>query len=287
MTRTERIRKYLRHLEAHRAALFSHAGVHHVDVGWRYVDGRRTDRLAIRLFVRGRKRKTGAGLVRRRLEGLPLDVIATPRYQRHCAEGNPADPSRLASTSVQGGLSIGTRFGAPLTLGMVVRRLNETADFAITAIHLGVAGSEVFLPAPTDAPGGPRLGQVVEAGEETALIAIDDPARDIVGAVIGAPLVRDWVRADELPHLLAARARLTKSGRTTAVTQGLLEGLSDGTITIGRAPGARELACGGDSGSIWMTADGRAVALHYGGDGKVALAWALHRVFDRFNLRLV
>lgn len=286
MNQVERIRHYLRHAHVHREELLSYAGVHHFDVGWRYVGGKRADRLAIRVFVLGRKRGHGSGRAPRRMRGISIDVITTPSYRRHCAAGDPADPSRLWAERLQGGLSVGTQLGAPLTLGLVVRRSDQQADHLITAIHAGTIGSDVFSPAPPDAPGGRRLGQVVDADEETALVRIDDPTEDAVGAVLGLPLVRDWVKEDELPVLLARQASLMKSGRTTAVTRGVMDGISGGAITVRRAPGSPELACGGDSGSIWMTDDGRAVGMHYGGDGKVALAWAMHRICDRFDLRV-
>ena len=53
-------------------------GVRRVDVGYRYVDGERTNRVAVRLFVAGPKAASAAksrNLAPKTMAGLPLDVM--------------------------------------------------------------------------------------------------------------------------------------------------------------------------------------------------------------------
>jgi hypothetical protein len=173
-----------------------------------------------------------------------------------------------------------------MTLGVVVQSDSYPGHLALTALHVGLVKDQVCQPSPKDDPGAQPIGPIVDADEEAALIQVD-PTPASVGAILGLPYVHGFVSADELPNLLNAHAPVTKSGRTTGVTSGVIDGMAgDGRVTIRAVHDHAKLASGGDSGSIWMTPDGRAVALHYGGDGTVAFARAFHRVVDRFQLRL-
>ena len=64
---------------------------------------------------------------------------------------------------------------------------------------------------------------------------------------------------------------VVKSGRTTLVTRGIIDGTDGSEFTVvpdpaHPAPGT-EISAGGDSGSIWMaSADSYAVGLHYAGE---------------------
>jgi hypothetical protein len=88
--------------------------------------------------------------------------------------------------------------------------------------------------------------------------------------------------------------RVTKSGRTTGTTRGMVEGVSTNEFTVVPVPGQwQELSMGGDSGSIWLEEVSHAgVGLHYGGESSTnpedERAWAkrITRVANTLNVIL-
>ena len=74
-------------------------------------------------------------------------------------------------------------------------------------------------------------------------------------------------------------------GAATDRTTGVLDGreTTSGSVSIVSDTGDL-LADRGDCGAIWMTTDGRAVALHYAGQDSRVLAQAMYNVRDVFGL---
>lgn len=238
-----------------------------------------TDDLAARLFIIGPKRpassRTSLRLAPKSLDGLPLDVISF-QFQPHAGRA-PAFRRLSTKQGIIGGLSIGTPDDAPGTLGSVFRSSKYEGLLGLTSAHLAPDPREhVFAPSPVDREGGLDLGEVVAIDYDygASLIRIRTPGA-AVGAVMGLPNICGFMYGEELHEAALSRKWVTKSGRTTGVTRARITGISSsGTITLTASDGVSEIASGGDSGSIWMTDDGRAVGLHFAGGTHGKSGWA-------------
>jgi hypothetical protein len=292
MTRLARLRGLLRALEEWRHELRTYHRVYHLDVGFAYEDRRRTGRLAIRAFVRGRKVDLAGErkLLPRRFRTLPIDVIPA-HFARHCA----TKPSKLRlqpRSPLVGGLSVGSHDQGPGTVGTVVASQLYAGSLLLTCSDVTAPGSDIFQPAPQDASKPVLVGETVAVSYANlaALVQLSAGVVAEPAAVLGLTPLTTIASQDRLTELCAGQARVWKSGRSSNVTSGIVEGIDDsGTVTIGSVAGAlgkHELACPGDSGSIWMTETGEGVALHYAGSGPHALAQSLWKIADEFHLRL-
>lgn len=289
-----------------RAQLLSFSDVSHADLGWRYHAGERTDEPALRLFV-PRKRRDGGGLAPSSLEGMRIDVREVP-LQREC--DSIPEGVRLSRKALEGGISIGAKQSGAGTLGMLVRRGKQTC--VLTADHVAEAGAEIHQPAPIDALGHRRIGEVVERSEEwkALLIRLDAPDSELqkkrgiakllapkaverrpVGSLMKLPKLRGVVGLEDCFRLWLDHKVLVKSGRTTGVTRAVLDGIdSDGVLSLVSTRKGEEISCGGDSGAIWCTEDGLAVGIHYAGNvhgaPPLALAAPVWRVMEGWGLEL-
>lgn len=288
MTRAARLRSLLDRVAELDAALRSFDNVHHVDVGFRYKDGARTDGLAARIFIRGPKRARGKArnLAPKRLHGVSTDVISA-RFTPHC--GVTPEPKRISVAPwIVGGISIAQEDGGAGTAGVVVKSRRFDGPQVLTCDHVAREGQRVFQPAQVDSPHARPVGvtSAVSLADVASLVEIRGvPVAH--GAVLGLPDVTGVVTRDELIALCARRAVVKKSGRSTGVTIGELDGLgSTGTVHIVKPPGLRqrELSCRGDSGAIWMTADGKAVAMHFEGAPGRANAQAMYLIQESLEL---
>ena len=137
-------------LQRNEERLKSFAGVHHVDVGDRYIDGRPTEGLAVRVHVLEEKSESDlepAEVLPKELDGVRIDVI----------ESNP-QPFQLPRTErldvLIGGWAVAhPNPGAFGTLGMVVSDSQTGAPMGLTNRHVfsGNVGDNVAQPATTNA----------------------------------------------------------------------------------------------------------------------------------------
>jgi hypothetical protein len=72
MKNIEEIRKIKKRAEKE---LLKLPGVVGVDVGYKYIGGKKTDALAIRVLVKNKKDITGENAVPKEIKGIPTDVI--------------------------------------------------------------------------------------------------------------------------------------------------------------------------------------------------------------------
>lgn len=278
-------------MRRHREILFAFERVIHVDVGYRYRDSVPTGGLALCLFVDGpklsRRQHKAHELAPPRFAGLPIDVICGDFFL-HCRA--PAAPQRLRMVRpLAGGAAIDTGNGSPGTLGVVLEHEGGGLG-ALTADHVVEASPAVFQPP----SGNQQVGQVVDsdASLRAAVINVSGSPAD-VGRFLGIPQPLTGVATD-IMALVAARTPVWKSGERTGVTRGFVAGFDDSVVRIGAASsgGPPEVACGGDSGSIWITHDGRGVGLYYGGiqnggsEATIGFAQSLGPILDRFSLRV-
>lgn len=278
-------------MRRHREVMFAFERVIHVDVGYRYRDGVPTGGLALCLFVDGpklsRRHHKAHELAPPRFAGLPIDVICG-EFFLHCRA--PAAPQRLRMVRpLAGGAAIDTGNGNPGTLGVVLAHSGGGFG-ALTADHVVEASPAVFQPPSSNQ----QVGNVVDSDSSlrAAVIKVSSTPAD-VGRFLGIPQPLTGV-ATNIIDLVAARAPIWKSGERTGVTRGFVGGFDDSVVRIGTpaSGGSPEVACGGDSGSIWITRDGQGVGLYYGGlanansEATIGFAQSLGPILERFSLHL-
>jgi hypothetical protein len=254
-------------------------GVHYIDVGYRFVDGNPTDELAIRVHVHDKRPESELApseIVPDQIEGVPIDVIQSdPELQQQNPRDQRFDP-------LAGGIAIGnTRRNSYGTLGMIVFDAMSSVAMGLSNHHVlvgntGQAGDRVAQPAtanPTDVVG--TVTRWVRA-LDCAVCTLDN-SRGISVAILGYPA---GASAMGLPRV---GAQVTKSGRSTGITFGVIDGVTPREFTIipdptNPAPNG-EISAEGDSGSVWLrVADSAAIGLHYAGERNPApaaeRAWA-------------
>ncbi len=296
MDREDRLRLMRRQLKPHRDTLFAFERVAHVDVGYRYEGGVPTNKLAVRLFVHGPKRSRQKAkayvLAPRRFRGLPIDVVCGT-FVKHCQARR--DPSRGGVVRpLVGGIAISTAQDETGTLGVVVRA-NDGRTIGLTADHVVHSSPEIFQP-PCGSGTEQQVGHAMDVDALLSSVALDlTGTATSVGVLRGLrqPLVRAATDS-EMDALIAHRVPVWKSGERSGVTQGFVSGYDRGVVSVSDSSGTQvpEVACGGDSGSIWVTAQGIGVGLHYGGlargSSEAIVGWAqsLSAIAVRFGLAL-
>ncbi len=310
-------------------------GVTAVDVGFKVSDGTMTDTLALRVHV-ARKRPvaelaasavfnvSGAG---RTVDGFPVDVLearygpATQPLDIRVPVGALEPPLRVfvdrrgRTRPVRGGISVGNPRVTAGTLGAVVFQRTTGRAMLLSNFHVlagaraAAAGEAVLQPGSLDGGRDPadRVATLRRMRLDTSMdaaVADLDPGVEHDLEVVGVGDVTGTT-APTLGMLVV------KSGRSTAVTQGVVDGVSltaaidyggdVGVVTltdqvhiVPRPPWPAvddEVSMGGDSGSVWLEeSTRRAVALHFGGEtdpvpsSENALATPIDRVVAEFGV---
>lgn len=281
-------------------------GVTAVDVGFKIKDTTLTEELALRMHVRRKLPLEAlpayeAAIAKKgeKIKGFAVDVIEADYAP---AQGAAAPALLLEAAAVDrqarvepliGGVSCGNPRITAGTIGAIVFD-RETGDPCILSNWHVLAGSSVARPGepiwqPAPADGGRDADTVatllrfrLDRDMDAALARLNGRrahARDLLGL--------DPISGIEEPVL---GMRVTKSGRTTAVTQGLIDGVSmsitlnygdagiktlhDQIHIVPREPWPAvdvEISMGGDSGSVWVNpGTGRAVGLHFAGETSLA-----------------
>jgi endonuclease G len=267
-----------------------------VDVGFRYDKGLRTNEMAVRIHVREKIPEHALEadeVFPKSIDGVPIDVIQavyTPHAQPAVIE--PDDDTidrRLRFDPVQPGISIGHESVTAGTLGAIVFDRRTSQRGILSNWHV-LAGSNAARPGDPIVQPGPKHGgrapQDTIARLERFLL---DEHGDAAFAILNASRdVSDVQLATGVRVTNIRRVRIgdivTKSGRTTAVTRGLVEGIGQYTLTYAGVgsktiagfkvvaeedgnPGNLEISAGGDSGSLWFAvADQNGVGVHFAGE---------------------
>ena len=268
-------------LRRHEQELKAFRGVHYVDVGYKFVNGKPTDELAIRVHV-GEKQLESAleaeQVLPRDVEGVPIDVI----------QSNPGlEQSRddRFNPLVGGVAAQNTRHSFFGTLGAIVFDATSRVPMALSNHHVfvgqgGQAGDNISQPATENV--ADRIGTLTRWNIQLdCAVCTLNNSRNISRGIVDYP---NGVRGVVQPVLGMA---VTKSGRTTETTFGIIDGVSTFEFTIVPDPQRPspngEISSGGDSGSVWLDVAGnRAVGLHYAGETNPApseeRAWAKRMV---------
>jgi len=281
-------------------------GVTAVDVGFKIKGDTLTDEVAIRVHV---ERKIAVaelaksevfnetGKTPKKLKGFPVDVIEA-KYGLSAApaplaleDANEAAIAALERTTafnpLIGGISCGNSRVTAGTIGAIVFDRATCRPMILSNWHVlagasaAAAGEGILQPGRVD--GGTQVVATLtrmrlDARMDAAVATLNN-ARSHTRDILGLGAVTGMEAA-------ALGMLVVKSGRTTAITRGVVDGVSmsvsinytdPGVVTltnqihiVPRAPWPAvdvEISMGGDSGSVWLNeANNRAIGLHFAGE---------------------
>lgn len=315
----KRARAALDQLDAVRGEWLRRPGVTGVDIGFKIRGEKLTDEVALRVHVERKlplealeKREVFTRSERpEKIGGFPLDVIEATYAPAQVAavelEGLE-DAGRMERIDpLVAGISVGNPRITAGTLGSIVWDRASGSACLLSNWHVlagssaAVAGEPIYQPGAID--GGTPSDTVatltrsrLDSDMDAAIATLNGSrgySRDVLGL---SPIL-----GIEHPAL---GMEVCKSGRTTGVTEGVIDGLGfSGAITYQHGPtntfhgqihivprppwpsADYETSKGGDSGSVWIDqASGKAVGLHYGGElnpapaSEMALANPMYKV---------
>lgn len=282
-----------------------------VDVGPKYTAGGRTRgrKPCIRIHLSRKipdRRVTASQRIPSDFLGVESDVIQTV-YRAH--EGTSPAPTDRFDT-LRPGISVGNFNASAGTLGLMVFHRPTGGACILSAAHVlaGAGASEgdpITQPARGDGgtiPGDTvaRLTNLVPQGPwgDAAIARLND-RRARAAEILGSDVVLGSIGAP------TANMLVTKSGRTTGLTRGRIEGLGryryparpDGVdgfriVPLHDDPNRFDLAAEGDSGAVYYTTGTRTgIGLHCAGGvdqllGEVGIACSLSTVFETLDLSL-
>jgi endonuclease G len=293
--RASDVTKAIRSLDSVRREWLRRPGVTAADVGYRIINGQLTSALAVRVHV---ARKVPPEALDphelfnesqkppRQLGSFPVDVleasydfdqqpIVAPSVELEALQRNSRFPTLV------GGISVGNPRARAGTLGAIVwdRRdcsVNILGNWHILAgTRFAAVGEPIYQPSNWD--GG-------TARDTVALLNRYRLDRDMDAALARLngtrPFSRDILDLSPITGIEAPRLgmQVTKSGRTTAVTKGIIDGLNFSPTVGGTTfhdqihilPGPPwpnqpyEVSGPGDSGAVWINpVTNKAVGLHF------------------------
>jgi endonuclease G len=287
-----------------------------VDIGYKYKDGRRSDDVVLRVHLREKLAISlidPAQLLPSEIDGVPIDVIQGS-YMPSGGGVLALAARRHRRDPVQPGLSISHHMGTAGTIGAIVYDRTDGAPCILSNKHvlaeaaLAEAGDQILQPGRID--GGlrdidaiARLRRMHLGVKGDAAIAALNQSRQTLTALYGSDIQIQQTRRAEVGDLAA------KSGRTTGVTDGRVDGVGKFKVRYGFTdhwiegfklrtqdlanPGNLELTRHGDSGALWydpVTSEG--LGLHFAGENdaapaaEFALACHLDAVLDELMVSL-
>lgn len=268
-----------------------------VDLGLKFVEGKRTEALCIRVHVR---EKYATRYLEER-ERIPKTFLSVPTDVIEAVYSDEQGPPRDTRAAViQPGLGISHTNGGTGTLGLLV--LDAQGRQAL------LSAKHVLFPDTNSQPGDALLQPArMDNGQNIDTIAaVDrgDPDTDSAYARLFNvrpvdPRILGTDVGVTFPQFPAIGSVLQKSGRGTGVTSAVVDGISPVMSGIHYAmhlsplqPGDPPISLGGDSGAVWYDpATGAGIGLHCKGGTAVsatnfAIASSLSYVFRRLRLSL-
>lgn len=299
-------------------AYMSREDVTGIDVGYKYTDGQKTNDVVLRIHVKQKVDEVNleaAEIFPKQIDGVPTDVIQAV-YQPQLNVLEATFERQTRQNDISPGISISHPKVTAGTFGAVVYDNVTGRPCILSNWHVLVGSADASPGDPILQPGvadGGRLHRD-EIGhlersilhrDGDAAIAFVDPAasRTLISAQYETGVVLQSARMCQVGEILE------KSGRTTGVTQGKVDGAGSYKInySVGEKeingfklvavkdnnPDDEEISSGGDSGSVWydpVTKQG--VGLHYAGEtspiaaSEYAIACHLPRVLTVLNVSL-
>lgn len=309
-----------------------------IDIGYKWkttgqgkneIEQRHRDKKCVRIHVQKKRslaslKASKQGAFAKSIAGVPVDVIAgyykaLPAKALSKSVNNLARNHQARFDPAQGGISVGRAYEESAgTLGMIAiyQRTGDPvflSNWHVLVGPFGGKGDIVVQPGNLDDEGtaNNRIGEVVKHvldARGDAAIASLNGSRLAKNAQFGSGVTFEKVRNSILDETL------TKSGRTTGVTRGRVDGEgiyyfnyptpSGKTKRIGIEgfklmpvkqgnPNKVEISSNGDSGAIWyQPTSNSAVGLHFAGEtnpapgAEHAIVCNLTSVFEALELRL-
>ena len=304
-------------LESVRLEWMERPGVTAIDLGFMWQDGTMTDKLSIRVHVAKKKSRDQLGegeLFPEEIDGVPVDVIEASYAPQTIVNAKPemaVDGRGKRHSVVPLGVSVGGRFATAGTLGAKVIDSKTGEEMILSNWHVLAgrqdieAGMEIWQPGWID--GGTRRENTIAElsrwviGPYDAAVARITGARKVESKTIEGRRIDDNIDA-------SLGMRVWKSGRSTGLTEGFVDGLRmtvplyypglgmrllERVFRIIPRPGNSELemSIGGDSGAVWVDEEsGKAVGLHFAGEignsPEHALAHDIKQVLDHLDVKL-
>jgi hypothetical protein len=291
--------------ERYAARLMEYPNVTGVGVGLRMVDGKRTDEVCVRVYVRRKVPEAelqSADVLPRLVDGVTVDVVEGEFvFMQDDAPPLPMEERVIRHFPfLTPGISVGGLRVTAGTLGAAVYDVLGGGQLLLSNWHVlcgspdCVSGEEIVQPGVFDGGAAPRdtvarLERVAHTDRVDAAVATVNGERFLRDAIPGVGLVRG---------ITAARlgTRVRKSGRTTGLTIGVVDDVSADVVVSGLQfrdqisvirDNGDVIVAGGDSGSLVVDEENLAVGLLFGGrrDGSRWIANQIQDVIDALQIR--
>src|SRR5262245_1135222 len=307
-----------------------------VDIGFKYEGPKRTNQMAVRIHVKEKIPKEALEadeLFPQKIDDVPIDIIqanykarSAPATELDTAGLEPdlleplaaaieSDSRRVRFDTLQPGISVGHPNGSFGTLGGVVFDRRTRRKWLCGNWHVFVGSLEAVPGDPIVQPGRKFGGRSPRDRIATLERFLLDAHGDAALALL--TVARPATDAQFETGIRVTEARMVqpgeiviKSGVSTDVTRGIVDGIGQYTINYSIGPRTikgfkvvpekhgnpddLELSSGGDSGAMWYAEnDGKGVGLHFAGETdpepteENALACHLPDVLEQLNISLV
>ena len=287
--------------------LMANPNVTGVGVGYKSVNGKRTEDVCIRIYVSKKRPKQELRpeeVLPESVEGIPVDVIeATFEIQQGDSEEH-----RRRRNPLVGGISIGNlTLGGSGTLGVSVFDNASGEDMLLSNWHVLCGrfdcsvGEAVIQPG----TGGGDSGDADDIVARLHRFALTDEVDAAIARLTGDRLLLNenlFLGSVSEVGTAVMGMRVRISGRTTGVTVGIIAD-DDADIAVGGYPdGTRTfrnqiiierddddpVSQRGDSGSVWLDDSNKVIGLHFAGssDGTLADANPISAVLEALNINL-
>jgi hypothetical protein len=292
-----------------------------VDVGYQYTEGQRTDNIVVRVHVKEKLPDSALEAVElfpKEIDGVPLDVIQGI-YHPHIALVESASDRKIRLNPIQPGVSISHSLVTAGTFGAVVYDNVTGRPCILSNWHVlagsdqAVPGDDIIQPGSFDGGRSPRdrVGQlersILDANGDAAIAFLDTLTDRTVEFAQFQTGVK--IESARMTQMSDVGKILEKSGRTTGVTRGKIDGVGSyylnypvGPKTIqgfkivsilDGNPNDEEISSGGDSGAIWYDPETKeGIGLHFAGETNPnpkeehAIACHLPTVLSALNISL-
>ena len=304
-----------REKQAAEAELLNRPGVTGVDIGYKEVDGRLTDVIAIRVLVQNKRDVRPEDRIPETIGRFPTDVIQR-RFEPQVLTRDATDLAIQADTEeyeqLKGGISIGPwrlirgrALGGTLGLPVVDKDTGKPmllSNYHVMCVDTSWSVGDVMTQ-PSRIDQGTNPNSVVASLQRGVL---GDKVDCAVAEVTGRPITCEVVDIGKISgetHVPSLGQTVRKRGRTTGLTFGIVDTL-DLTIIVNYGPdvgdviltnqiGVRpdtaqnlKFAAAGDSGSVVVNDAGDVIGLHCAGnpDDGYGVSNLIDAVLDALNV---
>lgn len=218
-------------------------GVNAVDVGYKYVDGKKTDEIAIRVHVSKKKNVAEGETVPKEINGIKTDVIEGTYEAQAVAKQQVQEVDAQADTvkyrPLQGGISIGPNrsvggYVYAGTLGCFVRDNTNGKTLMLSNFHVMCVDNNWYA--------GDVMNQPSRVDTGTAADTVGTLNRAVLSAHVDGAVANintGIAYKSTIPGIgningtgtAVLGAAVRKRGRTTLLTYGFIDGL-DGTVNV-------------------------------------------------------